>query len=112
MKLTPTFTSGKIKMMFPIVAKCGQEMQEVTEESAKIGDVIEIKDLTSRFATDAISSCAFGIEANSLKNPDSTIRAMGRKIFEPNWLTVLRNFVAFFAPDIGKLFKVCIQWML
>lgn len=105
-KLTPVFTSGKIKMMFPLVVKCGKEMQEVTEHSAKIGDVIEIKDLMSRFTADAVSSCAFGIEANSLKDPNSIIKKMGMKIFESNMVNVLRKTLAFLIPDIGKLIKV------
>lgn len=105
-KLTPTFTSGKMKMMFPLMVACGKEMEQIVKGHAKIGDVIEMKDLTARYSTDIISSCAFGIEANSLKNPHAAMREMGRKIFEPSWTMVLRNVLGFLVPDVAKLINL------
>lgn len=105
-KLTPVFTSGKMKMMFPILVDRAKELEELLMESAKIGDIIEIKDLIARFGTDIISSVAFGLEANSLKNPNSIIRTMGKKIFEPTWNVNIRNLVAFFIPDVAEKLKV------
>ena len=106
MKLTPTFTSGKMKLMFPLMVDISKIMNEVLLEPAKMGDTIEAKDIAGRFTTDVISSCAFGVEANSLKNPDSVIRQMGKKIFEPSWKSVLRIMTSFFAPDIARFLKV------
>lgn len=105
-KLTPTFTSGKMKMMYPLMVACGKEMEQVVKEHAKIGDSIEMKELTARYSTDIISSCAFGIEANSLKNPKASMREMGRKIFEPSWSMVIRNMIGFLVPDLAKLVNV------
>ena len=56
-KLTPTFTSGKMKMMFQRLVECGQELQTFLEKVDEKGDVIEIKDVLARFSTDIISSC-------------------------------------------------------
>jgi cytochrome P450 family 6 len=81
-KLTPTFTSGKMKMMFQTLADCGQELGRILEETARKEETIEIKDILARYSTDIISSCAFGIESNSLKNPDAEFRQWGRKLFE------------------------------
>ena len=105
-KLTPIFTSGKLKMMFPIMVECGKELQEVLMEFARVGDVVDIKEYSARFATDIISSTAFGIEAHSLKNPNAIVRQMGRKVFEPTWNIMLRNLASFFVPDVARLLKV------
>nr|CAD7591204.1 unnamed protein product [Timema genevievae] len=78
MKLTPTFTSGKIKMMFSLITESSQEMVKYLEEPAKKGESIEIKDLIGHFSTDVIGSCAFGTQFNSFKDPDTGFRKFGR----------------------------------
>nr|XP_017007361.2 LOW QUALITY PROTEIN: probable cytochrome P450 6a14 [Drosophila takahashii] len=85
-KLTPVFTSGKIKQMSEIVVKVGDllvDSMDKTVKTAKVdhGDV-EIKDICARFTTDVIGSCAFGLECNSLQDPNAEFRAKGRMIFE------------------------------
>ncbi|XP_029670025.1 probable cytochrome P450 6a20 [Formica exsecta] len=44
-KLTPTFTSGKIKQMFMILKECGEEFAKNLENKAQMRDCIEIKDI-------------------------------------------------------------------
>ncbi|XP_060524722.1 cytochrome P450 6a2-like isoform X2 [Cylas formicarius] len=81
-KLTPTFTSGKMKMMFPTVMSCAAGLKNIIEEHAVSREPIEIKDVLARFTTDIIGNCAFGIECNSMKDPNSEFRMFGKKIFE------------------------------
>ena len=85
----------------------GKTLAEVLKEPATSGEVVEVKDYVARFTTDVISSCAFGIEASSLRNPNSILRKMGKKIFEPKWETLIRNMLAFLIPDVAKLLRVC-----
>ncbi|XP_012160670.1 LOW QUALITY PROTEIN: probable cytochrome P450 6a21 [Ceratitis capitata] len=80
-KLSPTFTSGKMKNMFPILRQVGVELVRVVEETLKAGPNVEVRDLVSRFTMDVIGLCAFGIECNSLKNPNDPFRQMGRRVF-------------------------------
>lgn len=61
-KFSPTFTSGKMKNMFEILSKVANELDVVIKERIKGCDVLEIRDLCSRFTIDIIGSCAFGIE--------------------------------------------------
>lgn len=72
-KLTPTFSSGKIKLMFSTVLKVAEELVKALETKALEDQesVVEVKDILARFGTDVIGSCAFGIECNSLKNPEA-----------------------------------------
>ncbi|KAM7344111.1 uncharacterized protein ACRADG_010943 [Cochliomyia hominivorax] len=78
-KLSPTFTSGKMKMMFPIIINISGEFVKVFDQAVKENDVIEVSDLMARFTTDVIGSCAFGLEMSSLKDPNNKFRMMGRK---------------------------------
>jgi len=47
-KLTPTFTSGKIKQMFAILKMCGDEFAKNLESVTQTEDSIEIKDWFGR----------------------------------------------------------------
>ncbi|XP_039490798.1 cytochrome P450 6a2-like [Drosophila santomea] len=83
-RLTPTFTSGKMKYMFPTMVKVSEEFVKVITEqvpAAHNGAVLEIKDLMARYTIDVIGNCAFGIECNTLRNPVSDFRTMGLKVF-------------------------------
>lgn len=46
-KLTPTFTSGKMKMMYGVMAECAEGLEKMLEQSAKNEEELEIKGLFS-----------------------------------------------------------------
>lgn len=75
-------------------------------ESARVRDIVDIKDYTARYVTDVISSAAFGIEAHSLKNPNAIIRKMGKEVVEPKLSLLLRQLISFGVPDLARLLKV------
>lgn len=82
MKLTATFTSSKMKMMFETLVNCTEELNNVIDRMCVSKEPVDIKDILARFTTDIISSCAFGLESNSLKNPDTKFRFYGKRIIE------------------------------
>lgn len=77
-KLSPTFTSGKMKFMYPTIIGVAEKFVEVFGEMRTENEVVEIKELLARFTTDVIGCCAFGINCNSLKDPNAEFRIMGR----------------------------------
>lgn len=81
-KLTPTFTSGKMKFMFPTIVEVLQRLELKIEMETEFNTDIEIKDILARYTTDVIGSCAFGIECHTLNNQNAEFRNMGMKIFE------------------------------
>ncbi|XP_055852788.1 probable cytochrome P450 6a20 [Episyrphus balteatus] len=79
--VSPTFTSGKMKFMFPTIVTVCDELLDVVSKTIEIDPVVEIKDLLARFTTDVIGTCAFGIECNSLKDPNVEFRVFGVNAF-------------------------------
>lgn len=105
-KLTPTFTAGKIKMMFQILVDCGNQLQAHVEKSAANGDTIEVKDILAKFSTDIIASFAFGVQCNCLQNPNAEFRNWGRKIFQTNLKTGIRDLATFLSPTLASVVKI------
>ncbi|XP_049788169.1 probable cytochrome P450 6a13 isoform X1 [Schistocerca cancellata] len=105
-KLTPTFTTGKLKMMCQTMQDCGREMLEVLEESAGRGEVLEMREVSARYATDVIASVAFGVECNCQRNPEAEFRQWGRKVFQPSLKNRFSMFMHDFLPTLAKLLRI------
>ncbi|XP_030369030.1 probable cytochrome P450 6a18 [Scaptodrosophila lebanonensis] len=80
-KLSGTFTSGKMKFMFPTVVSVAEEFIRVMHEQVAQRSTLEIRDLVARFTVDVIGNCAFGIQCNSLRDPEAEFLRMGRAAF-------------------------------
>lgn len=73
-KLSPTFTSGKIKFMFETVSKVCDGMINFMEPLASKSGEIEVKEILSAFTTEVITSVALGVETKCLGNPDNKFK--------------------------------------
>ncbi|KAK9695725.1 Cytochrome P450 [Popillia japonica] len=78
-KVTPTFTSGKMKYMFQTLLDCGNPMIDHVSHLCEKEQNIDIKEIVACYTTDIIGSCAFGLECNSFKDPNAEFRLYGRK---------------------------------
>lgn len=94
-KMTPTFTSGKMKMMFNAVLEISNNMVRHAEKN--VGE-IDIKETLARFTTDVIGDVAFGLDLKCMETPDSKFREVGKKVF---------NFSAF---NFLKIFFLAANW--
>lgn len=121
-RLTPFFTGGKMRQMFGLMTAIADElngtllamthqpmdgvdgaMDEGDRKQAH-GVCTEMRDLMARYTTDIIASCAFGVQANSLKNPDSDFRREGRSMFEFTLWRAMEFTSFFFLPEIVPFF--------
>lgn len=102
-KLSPTFTSGKMKMMFGSVLNVSDRMVEFLKPSAKNQEDVEIKEILSSFTTEVISSVAFGLETKCLGNPTNDFRKMANRVFHPSkWESVKFLFMQSF-QELSKI---------
>ncbi|CAG2061241.1 unnamed protein product, partial [Timema podura] len=91
-KMTPTFTSGKMKKMYYLVDECAQKLTEIIELESVKGKPILVKETMARFSTDVIASCAFGVKSNAMTDPNSEVS--------------IKLALAFFVPSIVHTFKL------
>lgn len=115
-KVTPTFTSGKMKMMFKTLVSIADNLVEQLENESNLNN-IEVKERLAKFTTDVIGNIAFGLEMNAIKDPDSEFRRMGKRIFSTDanlqikiffmtsFQTLARKLgMRFFPEDVSEFF--------
>lgn len=83
-KIIPTFTSSKMKSLFPTVLEIGDCLNSTLMEMiSKKEDVLDIGDLMTRYTSDIFGDCIFGIECNSLQNKNCDFLQMAKKATNP-----------------------------
>lgn len=90
-KLTPAFTSGKLKLMMPLITECGQDFGKFIK--GNLQGVHEMKGVCGRYSTDVISSCAFGLKANSFVSEDAELFSAGKQLLTSRYTGLLRRLV-------------------
>ncbi|XP_065338787.1 probable cytochrome P450 6a13 [Cloeon dipterum] len=105
-KLVPTFTSGKMKGMFPLMVECSKQFDEHLQLMADRHDVFEAKDLLGCLFTDIIGSCIFGVKCNAIKEPKNVFRVMGKRLVDVKLFQALKVFFAVFQPEVARILKI------
>ena len=79
-KLSPTFTSGKLKAMFSTIVDCGEPFEKYMGEKASNGEVVEMREVLAQYMTNVIASVAFGIDIDCIGKPNEDFRRIGRMV--------------------------------
>lgn len=105
-KLSPTFTSGKLKSMFSTIVNCGSTLQNQLDHLAKQKKLLDVREMAASFTTNIIASVAFGIEVDAITDPKTEFRVCGRLIFESSTLNAIRSFGFFVAPKLLTIIRM------
>lgn len=109
-KLSPTFTSGKMKMMFPTIKSKTNDLFSFMDELIKTKNPIDIKDVCVRYTADVIALSAFGVDCNCLTNVDSDFMKETKRIFNfSGFKRRLEFFVSNTFQKLGSLLKIRIS---
>lgn len=90
-------------MMIPIVVDCAIQLNDLVNSLVEEGSVIDVKDLMGRYTVDVIGSCAFGIDCNSIKDPNSEFRRFGKRALDFGFVKRMKYMVALAFPALLKL---------
>lgn len=106
-KLTPFFTVAKLRQMFNLMKDVGAASDRVLCELTATDSrsaLVEVRERMARFTIDVVASCAFGIIANSVVNPESEFRQCGRQMFEFTYGRAMEFTSIFFLPELVSVF--------
>nr|XP_060485616.1 cytochrome P450 3A12-like [Panthera onca] len=84
--LSPTFTSGKLKEMFPIVGQYGDVLVRNLRKEAEKGKPVTLKDILGAYSMDVITSTSFGVNIDSLNNPRDPFVENTKKLLKFSFL--------------------------
>ncbi|XP_005103001.1 cytochrome P450 3A24 [Aplysia californica] len=101
--VSPTFTSGKIKRMTPLVERNLKVLLDIVKAKQEGGEEVELKELCSRFSMDVIASTAFGTDISSQTNPDDEFTKQAKAVM--NGISPLLLALIIFFPFLLKVFR-------
>ncbi|XP_059053420.1 probable cytochrome P450 6a13 [Achroia grisella] len=107
LKMSPTFTSGKLRTMYPFVEGVANKARSYADMLYSKGKSIDFSEFYERYAMEIIANVGFGVECNGLTNPQSEFDCCGREYFEIKSLywSIIRAF-AFIAPDLFSKLRI------
>ncbi|XP_065080348.1 cytochrome P450 9e2-like isoform X2 [Ochlerotatus camptorhynchus] len=82
--LSPAFTGSKMRQMFELILECSEQSVRYYEENTRStgSQVYEMKDVFSRFTTDVIATCAFGIQVDSSRDRNNEFFVNAKKMMD------------------------------
>lgn len=108
-KLSPFFSSGKLKQMLCLMNDVAGEFRSFIAEENKRVTHTETKEMCAKYATDVISSCAFGVNSHCFHHKNSEFRTCAKRLVDWTNFTRRFSFSAYFvmpslATALGLMF--------
>ncbi|CAG2104153.1 unnamed protein product, partial [Medioppia subpectinata] len=83
--ISPVFTASKLRSMMASTTDISDRLVECLAQFEQKGEIIDIYKYVGGFAMDVLSASAFGINAESISNPDNPIITNAKKAFAFNY---------------------------
>ncbi|XP_066267797.1 cytochrome P450 3A29-like isoform X1 [Branchiostoma lanceolatum] len=101
--ITPTFSSGKLKQMAALVERCADGLVAAMAENEQKGTSFDVKRLAGGFTMDVISCTGFGVDVDSLHNPDHPLVTSAKSFFVFSFYNPLVILIFLFPSLAGVL---------
>jgi len=105
-KMSPGFTSGKLKLMHSQIKECSKEMINYIDRKSETTDQFDMYDIMSKYATDVIGTCAFGLKLGSMTDEDNEFRKFTKLMFKPSFRLIFTNMLSLISPKISNILKI------
>lgn len=105
-KLSPGFTSGKLKDTHDQIKECTDQLINIVDDNLKVSDHFEIRELVGNFSTDVIGMSAFGLKLDNIKNGNLHFRKFGKKLFQSDFKQLFVQAMLLFCPKLVIFLKL------
>ena len=117
--MSPTFTSGKMKLMHPLMKECYKPLENELQRIAKSGQVVNLKTLFGKLTSTVIARCAFATKVDPYTDPNNPVVRNLEKFFEfgilnpllsvvlPAWMQNAISFTIAPRESLNYLSSVC-----
>ncbi|XP_014725997.1 PREDICTED: cytochrome P450 3A29-like [Sturnus vulgaris] len=85
--LSPAFTSGKLKEMFPIINHYGEKLVQNIEKKVANDEFVTAKDIFGAYSMDVVTSTSFSVNIDSMSNPNDPFVINIKKFLQFSFLS-------------------------
>ncbi|XP_041645894.1 cytochrome P450 3A24-like isoform X2 [Cheilinus undulatus] len=103
--LSPCFTSGRLKQVFPIVTRYADRLVEKLGKQ-NLDEPVDVKELIAPYSLDVITSVSFGVEADAINNPEDPLIVHLKKVLNFNFAIIIFIFMFPFGAHLLKLLNI------
>ncbi|MCI4392299.1 hypothetical protein PGIGA_G00144480 [Pangasianodon gigas] len=103
--LSPFFTSGRLKEIFPIAEKYADRFIDHLKKRNQ-REAVKIKEVIAPYTMDVVTSASFSVEIDSINNPDDPFVVQIKKFFNFNFFSPIILIITIFpfvVPILSKL---------
>ncbi|KAK5643741.1 hypothetical protein RI129_007586 [Pyrocoelia pectoralis] len=104
--LSPSFTSSKMKAMFSLMKECSSQFVLYFQSQSDEIVEVELKDSFARLANDVIATTAFGVNCDSLSNPNNEFYKSARALSNVTGIRGLLLLLNAFLPTLAKITRI------
>ncbi len=106
-KMSPIFTSGKLKYMHEQIYGCVRILDESVATKTEDGVAeMDIKKLFQGLTIDVIGTCAFGLTCNATSSEFTKFREMGEKVFKFKVRDIIRFIISVISKKILTIIRL------
>ncbi|XP_029170380.1 cytochrome P450 9e2-like [Nylanderia fulva] len=104
--LSPAFSSSKMKSMFKLMSDYAADFSNYLTQLPAEKKIVDIKDAFTRYTSDVIATCAFGIAVDSMRNPNNEFYVYGREATNFNGVVFIKMYIYRTLPWLAKILKL------
>jgi len=106
-KLSPAFTSGKLKNMYYTISNLSGNLVKAIERKTKNGKIpVDAKNVANRFTVDIISSVAFGMDSDTLNDQHQELLDIFKEVFGADGPSAFYFFFLFAFPKLSRFLRL------